>query len=560
MRRMAAPWICGIGLLLAGTGMRAQSAPPAPLRPAYKAAASGYRIAGTVVNSATGEPVRRATVSLLSEEFRNTVALVETDSEGRFALAGLAAAKYPLTVSKRGFLTAFYDEHDGFSTAIVTGADQDTSGIVFRLTPGASLHGVVTGDGGDPVEGAEVMLFLKPRHPGSGARITGAGETRTDDTGAYEFDGLAPGEYLVAVTAKPWYALHRSASEARQRTESGPGVALDVAYPVTFFDSTTDESSASSILLTGGNREEVNVNLRAVPALHLTVPGPDKEDGPRAFTQLRQTIFGATAPSGPFDPPIMRSTENGDAEFYGVAPGHYEMTQGNPPRVMEFDATSSQQIDPSLGTPSVSVSGTVRTASGGALPSRLTMVLSPQDIALPAGRIFTESSQGSFQFHPVQPGRWELLAWSGDAAGQGRLMTVVSTTANGSTHAGDLLTVRDKPLTLSVILSDSETRIEGFVRKSGKGQAGVMVVLVPKDPAVFRALTRIDQSDSDGSFSLRDVAPGGYTVVAIENDWEMDRSRPEAFQRYLSQGIAVTVTESSGKLVKLSEGVPVESR
>jgi len=40
----------------------------------------------------------------------------------------------------------------------------------------------------------------------------------------------------------------------------------------------------------------------------------------------------------------------------------------------------------------------------------------------------------------------------------------------------------------------------------------------------------------------------------------MDRSRPEAFQRYLSQGIAVTVTESSGKLVKLSEGVPVESR
>ena len=111
-----------------------------------------------------------------------------------------------------------------------------------------------------------------------------------------------------------------------------------------------------------------------------------------------------------------------------------------------------------------------------------------------------------------------------------------------------------------MILSDSETRIEGFVRKSGKGQAGVMVVLVPKDPAVFRALTRIDQSDSDGSFSLRDVAPGGYTVVAIENDWEMDRSRPEAFQRYLSQGIAVTVTESSGKLVKLSEGVPVESR
>ena len=32
-------------------------------------------------------------------------------------------------------------------------------------------------------------------------------------------------------------------------------------------------------------------------------------------------------------------------------------------------------------------------------------------------------------------------------------------------------------------------------------------------------LIRRDQSDSDGSFALRDVVPGQYTVVAIQDGW-----------------------------------------
>jgi hypothetical protein len=87
-----------------------------------------------------------------------------------------------------------------------------------------------------------------------------------------------------------------------------------------------------------------------------------------------------------------------------------------------------------------------------------------------------------------------------------------------------------------------------------------MVVLVPKEPGAFRSLVRRDQSDSDGSFSLHDVAPGQYTVVAIEDGWDLDWARPEVIGRYLPQGIAVTVTERQGKLVRLSEPVPVQSR
>jgi len=48
----------------------------------------------------------------------------------------------------------------------------------------------------------------------------------------------------------------------------------------------------------------------------------------------------------------------------------------------------------------------------------------------------------------------------------------------------------------------------------------------PQDPSLNRGLFRRDQSDSDGSFSLRDAAPGKYTVVAIEDGWELEWAAP----------------------------------
>ena len=108
-----------------------------------------YRIAGRMVNAATGEPVRRASVALLAESDSHTVASVESDGEGQFVFTGLGAGKFQLTASKRGFRTAFYDEHEEYSSAIVTGEGEETGGLVFRLVPGSVLYGVVAGDGGN---------------------------------------------------------------------------------------------------------------------------------------------------------------------------------------------------------------------------------------------------------------------------------------------------------------------------------------------------------------------------------------------------------------------------
>jgi hypothetical protein len=87
-----------------------------------------------------------------------------------------------------------------------------------------------------------------------------------------------------------------------------------------------------------------------------------------------------------------------------------------------------------------------------------------------------------------------------------------------------------------------------------------MVVLVPKDPESHRDLFRRDQSDQDGSFSLQSVIPGTYTIVAIENGWDLDWSRPGVIAHYAQHGQPVTVPDHTQKSMHLPDFVEVQPR
>lgn len=63
-----------------------------------------------------------------------------------------------------------------------------------------------------------------------------------------------------------------------------------------------------------------------------------------------------------------------------------------------------------------------------------------------------------------------------------------------------------------------------------------MVILVPQDAENNEAVFRRDQSDSDGSFTLTAIPPGTFTVLALENGWELEWTNPRVLQRYLPGG------------------------
>jgi hypothetical protein len=523
-------------------------------KPAAASNAGSYRIAGTVVNVATGEPIQRAVVSALGQDQIHSIASVVSDAQGHFALEGLAAAKYPLSASKRGFRTALYDDHEGYNTAIVTGPDQDTTHLIFFLVPGAVLHGVVSGDGGDPVEGARVMLFEKPRHPTQDERFLQLEPATTDDTGAYEFGNLADGDYFVAVAAHPWYAvaMQRAGVNLPGNGASDAAAQLDAAYPITYFDSTTDEASAMAISLAKGSREEANINLHAVPALQFLVQPPRDQQDQNQFRpiMLRQSIFGVQVPTD-----MMATGDPTRPGLIGVAPGHYELEQGNPPHISELEATASGQIDPDSGSASAPVTGTLRMSAGGMPPEDIPLFLQPQEAAESHAKLTAHAHNGQFQFNSVVPGSWAVMVMSPSG-----VVPALSVQSGGTRHAANVFTVRDQPLNLVVTVGEETERIEGFARKEGKGFAGAMIVLVPKHLNNLEALARRDQSDSDGSFSLRDVVPGQYTIVAIEDGWELDWMQPGVLTRYLPGGTAVTLNGSSGGDVHLAGPVAVQPR
>jgi hypothetical protein len=127
-------------------------------------------------------------------------------------------------------------------------------------------------------------------------------------------------------------------------------------------------------------------------------------------------------------------------------------------------------------------------------------------------------------------------------------------------YAGNTITVRDRMPEITVTLSRADTRVEGFAKKEGKGFAGAMMVLLPRNPALWRSLTRRDQTDSDGSFGFRDVAPGQYTAIAIEDGWRLDWTSSAVMERYLPGGVNVTVTANSGTTLQLPAPVAVQRR
>jgi 5-hydroxyisourate hydrolase-like protein (transthyretin family) len=506
-----------------------------------------YKVAGTVVNTVTGEPVRGATVKLLSQQENTALSTVKTDEEGHFALAGVSAGKYRLLAARRGYPAALYEQHGSFNSAIVTGPEQDTEHLVFHLAPAAVLHGVVTADGGEAVENARVELFRKPGVENPEGKIYLKERTLTDDVGEYEFGNLEAGEYLLAVSAAPWYALALH-SEKPNRAQSE----LDVAYPVTYYDSTTEENAALPIRLELGSRIEANIGLHAVPAIHITISAPGK-DGNAPPATLRQNILGTVETSETAVPNLrsmMSSTQ------YSLAPGHYELSAGTPPRVMELDATSSGPVDAAAGAPAGSVTGTVETAPGVPYDGLALVTLVPADGGAGQRELQATVTKGRFNIEDVPAGTWTVKMVNG----YGYAMQVHAIEVDKRPHAGNRLTINGQVLVVAITASDGAQTIQGFARREGEGVAGTMVVLVPQDLKQYPALARRDQSDSDGSFSLAGVFPGAYTVVSLEDAWNLDWARPETISRFLPGGTSVTVSKGAAGVLQLEQPVAVQHR
>jgi hypothetical protein len=539
--------VLGLALLPADFGGQNPSSAEPP------ATTTGFRIAGKVVNALAGTPLARARVSIVDTKNQQKTESTVTSEDGGFEFRDLGAGKYELNGVKRGFIASSYEQHERFSTAIVTGSGLDTEHLVLRLAPDALLLGTVLDESGEPVRGATVSLYRKDRLLGE-ERIHKVRTEATDDQGAYEFSQLEGGTYFLSAIASPWYAVHRVSSRAGERG-NGPDAdrSLDVAYPESYYKDATEPDGASPIPIRGGDRLEADLHLNPVPALHLIFRIPSQGGSP---------------------PSLQRSSFDGmdfvSASWENVSPGVYEMIDGIAPGTytirlpgagpgsatvdLDMDIKEDgQEIDASKGEPAGRLKASVRLIGGEKLPPDISAGLRNSRGSPVILR--QVNSQGEVEFDDLAPGKYEVLVESPQ-----RAYSLVRISSGDAVTAGDMINVAaGRSLDVSLLVAGSSANVEGVAERNGHPMAGVMVVLVPKGPESNRTLFRRDQSDLDGSFSLRNVIPGSYTIVAIDNGWDLEWASPSVIRAYSQHAKTIRVGDSQGS-IHLPDAVEVQAR
>jgi len=516
-----------------------------------------YKIAGVVVNSVTGAPLAQARVSLVDTKTRKGVAQQQTGDGGRFEFAGLPAGKYSLDGSKRGYISGSYEQHEQFSTAIVTGPELKTDELVLRLNPVALIGGHVRDENGEPVRHAQVTLFLG-NHRGGMNRVTRLVVATTDDAGYFDFSSMVPGTYFISVSAKPWYAVNTASTQtAGDSGRSGVLPALDAAYPTTYYSSATEAADATSIVVKAGDHPEIEVRLSPVPALHLIFKMGD--DGQNGFPQpqLQTHVFDWVEPA---QRGAIVSVEPGVYELVGVPPGRYTVrtnpgVQGEMAQASEINLSRDGEVlDTSRGEALSNLKITFKTEGGEAVPDRMTILLQDGRRRTVAGTQVNPS--GEAQFGGLAAGKYSIFC-----AIQGRAYAVTRTeTAKIKVSGHDVTIAAGVQQEVTAWLNAGVVKLEGVVHKVGKPVSSAMVVLIPKDPEAHREYFRRDQSDFDGTFEVAFVHPGTYTIVAVEDAWGIEWMQPGVLSRYAQHGQELTIGPLMRGTVHLPEPVEVQGK
>ena len=507
-----------------------------------------YRIAGVVVNARGGNPLARTRVTIMDAKIRQNIQYVITSDDGRFEFH-VPAGKFALQGAKRGFISAAYNQHDQFSTAIVTGAEIDAEHLTLRLSPNAVLTGRVLDEFGEPVRSAQIIIYRGNRSSGI-SRISRLRGATTDDQGKYEATPLDEGTYFVSAKATPWYAVHPIASsEGNANAPVQVDSALDVAYPITYYGDTTESDEATPIPVRGGDHLEADIHLNPAPALHLLfhVAG---SGGQVNLPQLRRPSFDGMED---VEPGNVQNVSPGVYELTGIAAARYMVrmpdSNGQLKEPTAVNLTSSQELDGSSGNATSKIKITVEGA--GAAGQRIQIGLRNSK-----GRTITleMDAKREVNFTDIIPGKYDVLAGS-----QNEVYTVERIAWEGGTTAGRSLNVpTGASLSVSISLVGGSVRVEGFAKRDGKGFAGAMVVLIPKNPEANHDRFRRDQTDLDGSFSLFNVSPGSYTVIAIENGWDLDWAKPAVLTQYAQYGQSLKIAAAARGTLRLSEPVVVK--
>jgi protocatechuate 3,4-dioxygenase beta subunit len=497
-------------------------------------------IEGTIYNAATGEPLRKAVVTLRAasggrDQARGRAAI--SDAAGHYSITGVDPGAYRLFAERTGFIRQELGApRPGKSgTPILLAANENRKDADLRLTPQGVITGRVVDEDGDPAALASVTLLRTGYAQGRKQLMPGGRNVTANDQGEFRVFGLAPGRYYLMASYRPL-----STEEAALSAQ---------AYAPTFYPSAISADSAAPVEVTAGSAlRGIDIRLQKMSAVQirgrvLDVATNEPVRGAIVMLSPRAGVIATPAAER-----VVR-VRGGAFEMDGITPGSYVLSahanreqQLSARMLLEVGQSDVNDLTLAL-TPGAEIAGVIKMAGGtGELPRGLRVQLEPaSESGYPIAPV---KQDGSFRVQHVQADTYSVRVYGlPDTAYVQEIRFADAAVGESGLDFSRGFT----PGELAITVALTAAHVDGTVLDD-KGQpfAGATVVI-----AADKGKAQTVRTDQSGRFAAGGLAPGEYRLWAFDDIEAGAWDDPEYMKPHETHAERITVKDNDHPTVQL---------
>jgi hypothetical protein len=493
-------------------------------------------IEGQVLNGVTGEPLKKAALTLRRVGTRDQPAVAVTDAGGQFAIADIDPGRYLLSAERNGFVSQTYGARgpDRPGTTLTLDRGQRMRDLVIKLMPQAVISGRVLDEDNEPLSNVQVEPLRWAYIQGK-RQLVPVTNVVSNDLGEYRIHGLSGGKYYV---------------KAILRRQSA-----DEIYPQVYYPGANDPATAIQLNLAAGSEARgIDMTLRRVHAVRVRGKIPDLPRG----TVVRLVSRGSSVSFLGGGQTAQITSQEGDFEFRGITPGSYVMLvdiqdNGRHRSVRHALDVGDAGLDGVMiaTPPATSMEGQVRADGHGEINlGSLSVQLQfrdPMPVATPSAHV---KPDGSFGIEDIAPDSYDVSIFGLPA---GYYLKSASVNNQDVLEAG--LTMAGGTARLDLLVSPAGGQVEGVVADAKQQPAkAATVVLIPEAVRQSRlSLFKTAITDQNGHYSIQGIAPGSYTVYAFEDLPPGASQDPDYMKPFEKSAESLTVHEGGHEFKQLQQ-------